>query len=77
MPSLHAGTTLLVALFFWPLASTLGRAALLGYVLAMAAALVYTGEHYVVDVVAGWLTAGFGLAAGTSAARRRGPRAGS
>jgi membrane-associated phospholipid phosphatase len=74
MPSLHAGTTLLVALFFWPLASTLGRAALLGYVLAMAAALVYTGEHYVVDVVAGWLTAGVAVTAVAAVRRHRSAR---
>lgn len=62
MPSLHAGAALLVALFFWPVAGSLGRAALLGYVMLMAATLVYTGEHYVVDVAAGWLTAGVAVA---------------
>jgi hypothetical protein len=73
MPSLHAGSAMLVALFSWPLATALWRAALVGYVLAMALALVYTGEHYVVDVVAGWLTAGVGVAVGVavgSAVRR-------
>jgi membrane-associated phospholipid phosphatase len=57
MPSLHAGSAMLVALFLWPMAKVVWRAALVGYVLMMAVALVYTGEHYVVDVVAGWLTA--------------------
>jgi membrane-associated phospholipid phosphatase len=82
MPSLHAGSALLVALFFWPLANTLWRAALLGYVLLMAVALVYTGEHYVVDVVAGWLTAaaagslggGLAVAAGAAGRGRRSKR---
>lgn len=57
MPSLHAGAALLVTLFLWPVLSRLWRAALLCYVMAMAAMLVYTGEHYVIDIVAGWLTA--------------------
>jgi membrane-associated phospholipid phosphatase len=71
MPSLHAGSALLVALFFWPLANTLGRAALLGYVMAMAVTLVYTGEHYVVDVVAGWVVAGVAVAVGAAVHRHR------
>ena len=74
MPSLHAGSALLIALFLWPLASTLWRAALLGYVLLMAVALVYTGEHYVVDVVAGWVTAGVAAAAGAGVRRYRSGR---
>ena len=69
MPSLHAGSALLVALFLWPLASTLWRAVLLGYVVLMAVTLVYTGEHYVVDVVAGWLTAAAAVAAGAGVRR--------
>lgn len=76
MPSLHAGSSLLVALFFWPLASTGWRAALVAYVLLMAGTLVYTGEHYVVDVVVGWLTAAVAIAAGAAVrglrSRRRG-----
>jgi membrane-associated phospholipid phosphatase len=70
MPSLHAGSAMLVALFLWPVARSWWRAALVGYVLLMAVALVYTGEHYVVDVVAGWLTAGVGVAVGAGVRRR-------
>jgi membrane-associated phospholipid phosphatase len=73
MPSLHAGSAMLVALFLWPLVTSLWRTALLIYVLLMALALVYTGEHYVVDVVAGWLTAGAAVAV-AAAVRRRRPR---
>jgi membrane-associated phospholipid phosphatase len=62
MPSLHAGAALLVAAFLRPAASTQWRGALLAYVALMALALVYTGEHYAVDVVAGWLTAGIAAA---------------
>lgn len=71
MPSLHAGSAMLVALFLWPVANAWWRAALLGYVVLMALALVYTGEHYVVDAVAGWLTAGAGATVGAAIHRHR------
>jgi membrane-associated phospholipid phosphatase len=55
VPSLHAAYALLIALFLWPLARRRWQRALIAaYPLAMAWALVYTGEHYVVDVLAGW-----------------------
>jgi len=57
MPSLHAGAALLVALFLWPSVSRAARVALSSYALAMGLTLVYTGEHYVVDVLAGWAVA--------------------
>ena len=63
MPSLHAGAALLVAGFLHPAVGPPWRAALAAYVLLMGLALVYTGEHYVVDVVAGWLTAAVALGA--------------
>jgi membrane-associated phospholipid phosphatase len=63
MPSLHAGAALLTALFLWPSVGRIARAALLTYAVAMALTLVYTGEHYVVDVAAGWLVAVLGAAA--------------
>jgi len=66
-------TAMVVALFLWPLVTRRWRTALLVYVLLMALALVYTGEHYVVDVVAGWLTAGAAVAV-AAAVRRRRPR---
>ncbi len=71
MPSLHAGSAMLVALFLWPLVRAWWRALLVGYVMLMAFALVYTGEHYVVDVVAGWLTAGAAVAVGAAVRRHR------
>lgn len=64
MPSLHAGAALLVAGFLWPVVGRGRRLALGAYVVAMGLTLVYTGEHYVVDVVAGWLTAAVALGAG-------------
>ena len=57
MPSLHAAYPMLILLFFWPLARWPVRVLLVGYVLAMAFSLVYTGEHFVADEVAGWACA--------------------
>lgn len=57
MPSLHAGVPMLLLLFFWPLVNRPVRAVLGGYVLLMAFTLVYGGEHYVTDVLAGWVYA--------------------
>jgi len=57
MPSLHAAYPMLLLLFFWPRARWPVRALLVGYVLAMAFTLVYTGEHFVVDEFAGWACA--------------------
>ena len=67
MPSLHAGAALLVALFLWPSVSRIARAALVTYAVAMALTLVYTGEHYVVDVLAGWAVAALAILVATAA----------
>lgn len=67
MPSLHAGAALLVALFLWPSVSRVVRAALMTYAAAMALTLVYTGEHYVVDVLAGWAVAALAILVATAA----------
>jgi membrane-associated phospholipid phosphatase len=52
MPSLHMGITVAIALFAWHIDRRLG---LLGavYAFAMGFSLVFLGEHYVTDVVAG------------------------
>jgi membrane-associated phospholipid phosphatase len=57
MPSLHAGYALLLALFLWRLVPRWTRPLLALYPPAMAFALVYGGEHYVVDCLAGWVYA--------------------
>ena len=67
IPSLHAAYPMLALLFFWS-AGWWARIGLGAYALAMAFALVYTGEHYVSDVVVGWLYAG-GVVAAVSAVR--------
>jgi PAP2 superfamily len=69
IPSLHAAYPMLLLLFFWG-AGRWARVGLLAYVLAMAFTLVYTGEHYVADIVLGWLYAA-AVCAGISWARRR------
>jgi membrane-associated phospholipid phosphatase len=55
VPSLHASYTLLIALFFFRRLRTRWRHLLWLYPLAMAFALVFTGEHYVSDIVLGWI----------------------
>ncbi len=57
VPSLHAGCTLLFVLFAWTRVRKRWRPLLVGYALMMAFSLVYSGEHYVVDIFAGWLLA--------------------
>jgi PAP2 superfamily len=57
VPSMHAATSLFICLFFWRGARPWLRAVLALYVMAMAFTLVYSGEHYVFDVVAGWACA--------------------
>ena len=54
MPSLHAGMALLVALWFTRNCRTWIRVAALAYPVAMLTALVYFGEHYIIDGIAGW-----------------------
>jgi hypothetical protein len=55
VPSLHGAYTLLVALILWPLVPLWARVLLALYPIAMTYALTYTAEHYVVDVLLGWL----------------------
>jgi hypothetical protein len=57
MPSLHAAYALLVTLYVWRLVPRLVRPLLALYPPGMVFALVYTGEHYVVDCLAGWVYA--------------------
>ena len=63
MPSLHAAIPMMLALFFWSRARWWLRALLATYALAMGVTLVYTGEHYVIDVLVGWAYAGLSLVA--------------
>ena len=56
IPSLHTAYPVLILCFFWK-SGGLVRAICLAYALAMSLTLVYTGEHYVFDVLLGWVYA--------------------
>ena len=57
IPSLHAGCTLLFVIFAWTRVRKRWRPLLAGYALMMAFSLVYSAEHYVIDILAGWVMA--------------------
>ncbi|GAB3929336.1 phosphatase PAP2 family protein [Kribbella albertanoniae] len=74
MPSLHAATPMLLALFFWNDFRKRGRIIMILYVVTMAVTLIYTGEHYAIDVLAGWVVAVlamFAALASSALSRRR------
>jgi membrane-associated phospholipid phosphatase len=54
MPSLHAATATVIALYFIPKVRWWWRIPLACYPLAMGFALVYSGEHYVIDLIVGY-----------------------
>lgn len=57
IPSLHAALTAAVSGFLWPRMPRPWRPLLVAYPLIMAFTLVYTAEHYVIDILLGWLLA--------------------
>ncbi|HEY2174102.1 MAG TPA: phosphatase PAP2 family protein [Mycobacteriales bacterium] len=57
MPSLHTATATLIALYFIPRAPWWGKILLACYPLLMGLALVYSGEHYVLDLLFGYVYA--------------------
>jgi membrane-associated phospholipid phosphatase len=57
VPSLHAGMTLAIAAFLWHRVRRGWRPALAAYVIVMAFTLVYTAEHFVIDILLGWALA--------------------
>lgn len=59
MPSLHASFALFIPAFFLPRIKPVWlKALVLTFPLIMAASLVYFGEHYVIDALAGWTIVG-------------------
>ncbi len=58
MPSLHSAFALMVVAFFLPTVRKRWWPLLLAYPLAMTFTLVYSGEHYMMDVFVGWLYVG-------------------
>jgi PAP2 superfamily len=73
MPSLHAAYPFMLLLFFRT-AGWAVRAALGAYTLAMGFALVYGGEHFLADILAGWVLAAAAFAV-IEVVRRAGRRA--
>jgi membrane-associated phospholipid phosphatase len=71
MPSLHAAYPMMLLLFFWG-AGRRVRIGLALYTLAMGYALVYSGEHFVTDILAGWAMAALAAAAVAVAFRAAG-----
>ena len=75
MPSLHSAYALFVVVFFWPKIGLLWiRLALLAYPIAMAVALMYFGEHYLADALAGWAIVGISFFVWNRIERRMSPR---
>lgn len=74
MPSIHAAYPMLICLFFWSGSSVRRRVLLAAYPLCMAFTLVYTGEHFVIDVIVGWLYAATTYFAGSRLLDRRASR---
>lgn len=56
MPSMHGAFPVLVWLVLWRVYPRWGWATVL-YPIGMAFAVVYPGEHYLIDIIAGWLYA--------------------
>jgi hypothetical protein len=69
VPSLHAAFSLLVAITLWPRKRTWLRPMVALYPLAMAFSLVYGAEHYVSDILLGWLYTAVTLLAGRALIR--------
>ncbi|WP_412542417.1 phosphatase PAP2 family protein [Longispora sp. K20-0274] len=79
MPSLHTAFALLVVAFFFTRVRKRWIPVLVLYPLAMTFTLVYSGEHWIIDVLVGWLYVGVTFAVCALAerwwARRRARRA--
>lgn len=59
LPSLHSAFALFVVVFFFPwVRDWRWRTLMLLYPVAMAVALAYFGEHYLIDAIAGWAIVG-------------------
>ena len=63
IPSMHAGMTAAIAAFLWRRVRARWRPLLVAYVAMMAFTLVYTAEHYVVDILLGWAFAAVAVVA--------------
>jgi hypothetical protein len=57
IPSLHAAVTAMTSIYLWRLVKASWRPLLVAYPLAMAFVLVYSAEHFVIDILLGWALA--------------------
>jgi hypothetical protein len=57
IPSLHAALTAMISIFLWRRVKRGWRPLLVAYPLAMAFVLVYSAEHFVIDILLGWALA--------------------
>jgi hypothetical protein len=57
IPSLHAALTAMISVFLWRRVKARWRPLLVAYPLAMAFVLVYSAEHFVIDILLGWALA--------------------
>ena len=73
LPSLHVAYPLMIALFFWRTSRWWTRVVLAVYPLLMAFSLVFGAEHYVVDILLGWVYAVLVEVVWRAVERRRGP----
>ncbi len=72
MPSLHAAFSMFVVVFFFPKVHRRWiKALLLTFPIAMGLSLVYLAEHYVTDVLGGWLVVGASFLLWNRIERRR------
>ncbi len=71
LPSLHAAIPMMLLLLFFGSARWWLRVVLVAYALGMAVTLVYGGEHYVSDVLLGWVYAAVSVAGVAAVMRRR------
>jgi PAP2 superfamily len=70
VPSLHAGGIVLFVIFMWRRVDRWWRPVLVAYPLLMAFTLVYSAEHFLSDVLAGWLAAAVVALAAAAVERR-------
>jgi membrane-associated phospholipid phosphatase len=57
VPSLHAAYTMLICLYLWPRVDRRWRPLLAAYPIGMGLSLIYLGEHYLIDILLGWVYA--------------------
>lgn len=70
MPSLHVGWTVWVAWALWPHVNTLGRTLACLYVAGTTLVVIATGNHWLLDAVAGAAVIALGVLAADRIARR-------